>query len=196
MTIIQDIKRLREETGAGMMECKKALEQCSGDVNAAKVYMRKQGIINNKSRGHKATPEGVIGTYAHVGNRICVMVEVNCETDFVARNNVFREFAHNLAMHVAAAKPRWLDRSNVPKEVIDTEEEIILSKLTDKPANIQQQILAGKINKFYKENCFMEQAYIKDQKISIQDYYNNICLQFKEKIVVKRFSRFEIGLDV
>jgi len=193
MGIIDDIKKLREETGVGMMDCKKALEACENDVEAAKVYLRKQGIQKAGDRGHKVASEGIIGTYNHTGGRICVMVEVNCETDFVARGKDFQDFAHELAMHIAAVNPKWIVRDDVPQEVIDTEKEIMAAGLENKPENIREKIVDGKINKFFKENCLMEQPFVKDQKLTIQDLYDDLVMKLKEKIVIKRFSRFEVG---
>ena len=193
MGIIDDIKKLREETGVGMMDCKKALEACENDVEAAKVYLRKQGIQKAGDRGHKVASEGIIGTYNHTGGRICVMVEVNCETDFVARGDDFQTFAHVLAMHIAAVNPKWIVRDDVPQEVIDTEKEIMAVGLENKPENIREKIVDGKINKFFKESCLMEQPFVKDQKLTIQDLYDDLVMKLKEKIVIKRFSRFEVG---
>ena len=193
MGIINNIKTLREKTGVGMMECKKALETCNNDVEKAKIYLRKQGIIKAGSRGHKVASEGIIGTYEHTGGRICVMVEVNCETDFVARNEEFKEFARNLAIHVAAINPRWLTRNDVPKSTLDQEKEILSIGLENKPEAIREKILSGKLNKFFKDNCLLEQSFVKDQSVSIQDIYNDIVIKFKENIVIKRFSRFEVG---
>jgi elongation factor Ts len=193
MVSIQNIKKLREETGVGMMECKDALKVCSDDIEKAKVYLRKQGITNAGQRGHKAASEGIVGTYNHTGGRICVMVEVNCETDFVARNENFQSFAHDLAMHIAALNPKWISRKDVPQSVIDQEKDILSVGLKNKPANIQEKILSGKLNKFYKDNCLLEQQFVKDQNLTIEDLYNNLVLKFKENIVIRKFARFEIG---
>ena len=193
MAIVNDIKKLREETGVGMMDCKAALEASDGDIEAAKIYLRKQGIQKAGSRGHKVASEGIIGTYNHTGGRICVMVEINCETDFVARGEDFKTFAHDLAMHIAAVNPKWVLRGDVPQSIIDTERDIISASLKNKPENIKEKIIDGKINKFFKENCLMEQLFVKDQKITIQDLYDDLVMKLKEKIVIRRFSRFEVG---
>jgi elongation factor Ts len=193
MGIIDDIKKLREETGVGMMDCKAALETSNGDVEAAKIHLRKQGIQKAGSRGHKVASEGLIGTYNHTGGRICVMVEVNCETDFVARGDDFQTFARDLAMHIAAVNPRWITRKDIPQSVLDTEKDILSVGLEKKPQAIRQKIIDGKINKFFKENCLMEQMFVKDQKVTIQDLYDDLVMKLKEKIVIKRFSRFEVG---
>jgi len=193
MGMIDDIKKLREETGVGMMDVKKALEVSGGDIEAAKIYLRKQGIQKAGDRGHKVASEGIIGTYNHTGGRICVMVEVNCETDFVARGEDFQTFAHELAMHIAAVNPRWISREEVPQDILDTEKEIMSVGLENKPENIREKILDGKVNKFFKEHCLMEQQFVKDQKLTIQDLYDDLVMKLKEKIVIKRFSRFEVG---
>ena len=193
MAIVNDIKKLREETGVGMMDCKAALEASGGDIEAAKIYLRKQGIQKAGARGHKVASEGIIGTYNHTGGRICVMVEINCETDFVARGEDFKTFAHDLAMHIAAVNPKWVLRGDVPQSIIDTERDIISASLKNKPENIKEKIIDGKINKFFKENCLMEQLFVKDQKITIQDLYDDLVMKLKEKIVIRRFSRFEVG---
>ena len=162
MGTIDDIKKLREETGVGMMDCKAALEASNGDIMTAKTYLRKQGIQKAGSRGHKVASEGIVGTYKHTGGRICVMAEVNCETDFVSRNDDFKNFAHDLAMHIAAVNPRWISRDNVPQNIIDTEKDILSAGLENKPEDIREKILSGKINKFFKDNCLMEQSFVKD----------------------------------
>ena len=193
MGTINDIKKLREETGVGMMDCKAALAASNGDVEAAKTYLRKQGIQKAGSRGHKTASEGLIGTYNHTGGRICVMVEVNCETDFVARGDDFKGFTRDLAMHIAAVNPRWISRENVPQSVVDAEKDILSAGLENKPEAIREKILDGKISKFFKDNCLVEQPFVKDQKLTIQDLYDDLVMKLKEKIVIKRFSRFEVG---
>jgi len=190
---LENIKKLREDTGVGMMECKKALETCNGDIEAAKIYLRKQGAVKAGQRGHKLALEGIIGTYVHTGGRICAIVEINCETDFVAKNKEFQEFAHDLAMHIAATKPLWISQKDIPQNNIDQELEILSVGLQNKPKLIRDKIISGKLNKFYKDNCLLEQSFIKNQKYSIQDLYDNVIMKFKEKIVIKRFSRFEVG---
>lgn len=190
---LKEIKKLREDTGVGMMDCKKALEESNGDIEAARVYLRKSGAIKANARGHKAAEEGTLGIYTHTGNRICSVVEVCCETDFVARSDVFKEFAHNLALHIAASAPRWVDRKGVPQEILDTEQDIMSSGLEKKPDDIREKIVSGKMDKFFKESCLMEQVYIKDQNKTIQDLYNDLSMLVKENIIVKRFSRFEVG---
>lgn len=194
MGIIDDIKKLREETGVGMMSCKAAIEACKGDIEAAKTYLRKQGIQKAGTRGHKKTLEGTIGVYKHTGGRICAMAEINAETDFVSRSKDFQDFAYNLALHIAAVNPKWISCKDVPQSVIDTEKDILSAGLKDKPENIREKILYGKINKFFKDNCLMEQSFVKDPEITIQDMYDDLVIKLKENIVIKKFSRFEVGV--
>ncbi len=196
MKKIESIKTLREETGVGMMACKEALESVDNyDLKAAKVYLRKQGLTKSNDRGHKIASEGTVGTYKHTGGRICVMVEVNCETDFVARSKEFQNFTSDLAMHIAAVNPQWISRQDVSQETIDHEKDILSVGLENKPENIRDKILSGKLNKFFKDNCLLEQPFVKDPKVTIQDIFDDLVLKIKEKIVVKRFSRFEVGSE-
>jgi len=193
MTTLNNIKKLREETGIGILECKKALTVCDDDIEKAKIYIRKQGTMNAKTRGHKQALEGIIGIYNHVGGKICAIVEVNCETDFVSKNSEFKNFAHDLALHIVASSPKWISRSIVPQHIIDQEIEILSVGLEDKPDKIKDQILNGQLNKFYKENCLMEQPFVKNPKLTIQDLYNDLVLKLKENIIIKKFERFEVG---
>lgn len=191
--MIDKIKQLREDTGVGMMECKKALLQCNNDIEKAKVYLRKQGVIKASDRGHRVASEGTIGVYKHTGGRICAIVEVNCETDFVAKNEEFQGFAHDVAIHVAASNPQWMTRDDVPQDVINREKDILSVGLEKKPSEVREKILEGKLSKFFKDNCLMEQSFVKDPKVSIQDIFNDLVIKFKENIIIKRFTRFQVG---
>ena len=191
--MINDIKKLRQETGVGMMECKSALEACNGDIEKAKVHLRKIGAVKAGQRGHKAALEGVIGTYSHTGGRICAVIELNSETGSVAQCKDFQTFAHDLAIHIAASDPKWISREDVPQPVIDTERDILSVGLESKPEHIREKILNGKLDKFFKTNCLMEQNFIKDPKVTIQDLYNDLVMRIRENIVIKRFVRFEVG---
>lgn len=190
---LEDIKQLREETGAGMMDCKKALQESNGDIEAAKVFLVKNDIVKRGDKGHRQASEGVIGHYVHTGARICAIVEVNCETDFVARGENFTNFAHDLAMHIAAANPKWISRDDVPEEAVEREKKFLTKGLENKKPEMVDKILEGRLNKFFKESCLLEQPFIKDPKLSIQDLYDNLSVKLREKIVIKRFVRFEIG---
>lgn len=193
MTKLEDIKKLRVDTGAGMMDCKKALAECNGDMESAKVYLVKNNIVKRGNKGHRVASEGIIGTYLHTGGRICSIVEVNCETDFVARGGDFQNFAHDLAMHIAALNPKWINREDVPVEAIEKEKKFLNKGLENKPADIVKKILDGRLNKFFKESCLMEQPFIKDSKLTIQDLYDNLSVKIGERIVIKRLARFEVG---
>jgi len=187
------IKELRNATGAGIMDCKDALLKSGNDIDKAKVYLRKQGIINSKSRAHKAAEEGKIGVYKHTGSRICAMVEVRCETDFVARGEEFDSFVYDIALHIAAANPKWVSRQEVPQSIIDEEESIIASGLGDKPEKVQNQIIKGKMNRFYKENCLLDQPFVKEPKRTVTDLLDDLRAKCKENINIKSFSRLEVG---
>lgn len=190
----KDIQDLRTRTGAGMMDCKKALEEAGGDAEKAIENLRKKGAATAAKRAGKEAKEGVVAVYSH-GNRIGSMVEVNCETDFVARNEEFKEFARDLAMQVAASAPAYVSREDVPKEVIEKEKEIEGEKLKaeGKPAEIIEKIMEGKLDKFYGEVCLLEQPFIKDCDIKVLDLINEKIAKIGEKIEVRRISRFELG---
>ena len=191
------IIKLREKTGAGIMDCKEALTAANGDIEEAILYLRKKGSVDREKRTAKTATEGTIGVYIHAGEKVCAIVEVNSETDFVARSPEFKQFAHDLAMHVTAAYPRWVNRSEVPAEILEKEKEVIMSDevIKSKPPQIAEKIVAGKLNKFYKDVCLMEQSYVKEPTMSIQDLINDLSIKIKEKIVIKRFVRFAVGED-
>ncbi|MDM8552678.1 translation elongation factor Ts [Desulfobacterales bacterium HSG2] len=189
------VKELREKTGAGMMDCKKALGECDGDMDKAVDFLRKKGLATAKKRAGRAMKEGVVESYIHTGGKIGVMVEVNCETDFVAKTDDFKEFAKNIAMHIAAVSPLGILPEDVPQELIDKEKEIYRAQAveTGKPENIVDKIAEGKLSKFFKENCLMDQQYVKDPGKSVKDYLNEIIAKIGENITVKRFARFQLG---
>lgn len=194
MTInIQDIKNLRTQTGAGMMDCRKALEESAGNFDNAVIWLRKKGLADIKGRSGKSTNEGSIGFYIHTGGRLGVLVDINCETDFVANGDEFQEFVHDVALHVAAANPKWVNRTEIPQDVIDREVEVYASGLDKKPDNIKQKIISGKLEKFYKDNCLMEQVWVKDPNKTITDLMGDLASKIKENIVIKRFARFAVG---
>jgi len=190
----KEIKALREKTGVGMMDCKKALEETDGNIEKAIEGLRKKGAVTAVKRADKEANEGFVAVYSH-GGRIGAMVEVNCETDFVAKNEDFRDFVRDIAMQVAAADPKYLSRSDVPKDISDKEREIEMDKLKDgkKPKEIIEKIIEGKLDKFYNEVCLLEQTYIKDDKIRVQDLLNEKLASIGEKIQIRRFERFELG---
>ena len=189
------IKELRKITGAGIMDCKAALLENSGNVEKATIYLRKKGIIKQGDRAHKEALEGTIGVYSHTGGRICAMVEVNCETDFVARSDEFKTFAYDLAIHIAATNPTWVSRDEVPQEVVSREQDILSAGIDNKPEVIKEKIISGKVNKFFKETCLLEQPFVRDSNLTVQDVFNDLAIKVKEKIVIKRFNRFEVGVE-
>jgi len=189
------IKQLRERTAAGFMDCKKALEEAQGDIEKAVDILRKKGLAIAAKRAAKETLEGVISAYIHSNKKIGVLVEVNCETDFVARTSEFQQFAHDLAMQIAATNPVAISREQVPSEILEREKKIYEEQLKEagKPENIIPKIIEGKLEKFYKENVLLEQPFIKNPDLTIQDLLNELMAKTGEKIVIKRFCRFQIG---
>ncbi len=193
MSILDAVKDLRFKTSAGMMECKEALKEAGGDVAKAIEILRKKGIAKAAKKTDRVAGQGVIESYVHKGDRIGVLLEVNCETDFVARTDDFRELTRNIAMQVAASHPLYVERSQVPQEAIDKEKEIFRAQIKDKPEDVQNKIIEGKLEKYYSEACLLEQPYIKDPDVKVRDLVTEAISKIGENIVVKRFSRFEIG---
>ncbi len=189
------VKKLRELTGAGMLDCKKALEETGGDIEAAVELLRKKGIAKAAKKAGRETKEGLIHAYIHAGGRIGVLLELNCETDFVARNELFKELANELAMQIAAMRPRWVKREDVPKEIIEKEGEIAreAALAEGKPEHIAEKIAEGKLEKFFKEVCLLEQPYIKDDKKTVEELIKEYIAKIGENIQVRRFTRYELG---
>jgi len=189
------VKTLRDMTGAGFMECKKALEETNGNLEEAVEVLRKKGIAKAAKKAGRETKEGLIHSYIHAGGRVGVLLELNCETDFVARNDVFKELANELALQIAAMKPKWVSREDVPKEIVEKEGEIAReAAIADgKPEHIAEKIAEGKVNKFFQENCLLEQKYIKDETKTIEDLIKEYIAKLGENIQVRRFCRYEIG---
>ncbi len=196
MISFDEVKKLRAQTGAGINLCKEALESSGGDMEKALDYIRKKGSLKAEKRADRETSQGVIGYYLHgVDHRVAALVELNCETDFVARNESFRELAHELAMQVAAMKPQYVDRNSVPAEVLEKEKQLFREsdELKGKPEEMMDKILTGKLEKFYSESCLMDQAYFKDESMKISDLVNGAIATIGEKIVVSRIYRMEVG---
>lgn len=191
----QMVKELREKTGAGMMDCKKALAENGGDVEKAIKSLREQGIATAAKKASRETREGLVYSYIHPGDKLGVLVEINCETDFVARNDDFRTFAKNIAMQIAAADPRVISREELSQAVIDAEKEIYRNqaRLEGKPEKIMDKIIEGKIEKFYSEACLLEQPFIKDNDRTVADIVTDIISRIGENIKVRRFVRFRLG---
>ncbi len=192
------VKELREKTNAGMMDCKKALQETGGDIKKAIDYLRQKGLAVAQKRAGRATSEGMIHAYIHAGGRIGVLVEVNCETDFTAKSDAFQEFVKNLAMHIAATNPLGIKREDVPKETVEREREIYKKQALDsgKPEHIVEKIVTGKMEKFYKESCLLEQAYVKDPDITVQDYLNELIGKTGENIIIRRYTRYQLGEEI
>ncbi|HHU70269.1 MAG TPA: translation elongation factor Ts [Thermoanaerobacterales bacterium] len=195
MITAQQVKELRERTGAGMMDCKKALVEMNGDMEEAVKFLREKGLAAAAKKSGRVTAEGIVDSYLHGGGRIGVLVEVNCETDFVARTDEFRQFVKNIAMQIAASNPKYIKREDVPEEIINNEKEILKAQAINegKPENIAEKIMNGRIEKFFTEVCLLEQPYIRDTDISVEDYIKENIAALGENISVRRFARFEIG---
>lgn len=191
------VKELREKTGAGMMDCKRALEATGGEMSAAVKLLREKGIAAAERKAGRRTSEGLIDAYIHHGNRVGVLIEVNCETDFVARTDDFRGFVRDLAMQVAAAQPRWVRRDQVPAEIIEREKAVFLGQAAaaGKPANIAERMVEGMLNKFLAGVCLEEQPFIRDSALTISELVKETTAKLGENIQIRRFVRFELGAE-
>jgi len=187
------VNKLRQKTNAGMMDCKKALTEAKGDMDAAETVLRKKGIAKAEGKADRATKEGVISSYIHLAGRVGVLIEVNCETDFVAKNENFQALVKDLCLHIAAASPRYLQREDVPADIIAKEREIGAGQVVGKPANVIEKIVDGKLNKFYAESCLLEQPFIKNPDITITDLVKSKIAELGENLVVRRFTRYAVG---
>jgi elongation factor Ts len=195
---VELVKELRNETGAGVMEAKKALEDAGGDMEVAATALRAKGAAEAAERSDREAREGVVEVYAHPGSRVGVMVELNSETDFVARNEKFQSLAHDLALHVAAMQPRYLGTDDIPQDVVDKETEMIRDQaLTEgKPADIVEKIISGRMSKFYEEYCLLEQPFVKDDTVKVKDLITEAVRMMGENIMIRRFVRYELGEDL
>ena len=193
-----DIAALRAKTGAGMMDCKKALEESNGNSDQAIENLRKNGAIKAAKRADKIAAEGLVASYIHGLGKIGVLVEVNCETDFVARNEIFKEFVHNVALHIAASAPKYVTKEEVPEEVIAAEKDIYKKQALNegKPEAVVEKIAEGKLKKFYEENCLIDQLYVKNNDMTIGDILKDAILKIGENIVIRRFVRFVLGEEI
>jgi len=189
------VNELRKITGAGMMDCKKALTEMEGDQEKAVDYLRKKGLSAAAKKAGRVASEGAVGSYIHAGGKIGVLVEVNCETDFVAKNDAFQTFVRDIAMHIAAASPQYVRREEVPTDALEREKDIYRAKAreTGKPENIIEKIIEGQINKFYADICLLEQAYVKDPDKTVQTYLNETIATIGENMSVRRFCRYVLG---
>ena len=187
------VKALRDQTGAGMMECKAALKESNGDIEAATTVLRKRGLAQATKKVGRSTNEGMIGHYIHMGGKIGVLVEVNCETDFVARTEDFQALTREIAMHVAAASPQFVRREDVPADLLDREKAIYRDQVKDKPAQVIDKIVDGKLNSYYQQFCLMEQASVRDPNVTITQLVQDAIRILGENITVSRFTRMKVG---
>lgn len=195
MTITAEmVKELRERTGAGLMDCKRALSESGGDIEKAIDTLRQKGLATASKKSGRTASDGLIGSYIHL-DKLGVMVEINCETDFVARTDDFKGLVKDVAMHIAAANPTYVSRENVPQDVIEREKEIYRAQVANKPPQVVEKILEGKLDKFFGDTCLLEQVFIKDpdQKLKIKDLVTEKIAKLGENIVVRRFARFQLG---
>ncbi len=192
------VKALRDKTNSGMMDCKEALAASDGDFEKAVEYLRKKGLSAATKRSSRAAKEGMVESYIHMGGKIGVMIEVNCETDFVAKTDNFRGMVKDIAMHIAAANPTYLSSGDIPQDIMDSERSIYRDQAlaSGKPEKVVEKIIDGKIVKFYEEVCLLNQKFVKDMEITIQTLVNNMIANTGENIVVRRFARFQLGEDI
>jgi elongation factor Ts len=191
------VKELREKTNAGIMDCKAALQETQGDMEKAVDYLRQKGLAVARKRAGRSASEGLVHSYIHAGGKIGVMVEVNCETDFTARSEAFTEFVRNLAMHIAATNPLAIDREDLAADAVTREQEIFKAQALEagKPVKIVDKIVEGKLNKFYQEVCLLEQQYVRDTDMSVADLLNELRAKTGENVIVRRFTRYQLGED-
>ncbi len=191
----QMIKELREATGAAFLDCKNALEKYDGDIEKAKTYLAEKGLATARKKAGREASEGLIETYTHHGGRVGVMVEVNCETDFVANTDRFKELAHDLALHIAFAKPLYVDVGDVPQEVLEAQKKAFHdeAKAQGKPDHIIERIVEGRLNKFFSEVCLLQQPFVRDDEITVGELIVQVVAELKENIRVRRFVRYELG---
>jgi len=192
------VKQLREKSGAGMMDCKQALVECDADIDKAVDFLRKKGLATAQKRAGRAMTEGTIQSYIHMGGKLGVLVEVNCETDFVAKNEDFLQFARNIAMHIAATNPLGVRAEDVSEETVQRERDIYQAQAleTGKPENVITKIVDGKMNKFFKENCLLNQPYVRDPDLTVEDVLNELIAKIGENITIRRFVRFQTGEEL
>ena len=191
----QMVKELREETGAAILDCKKALEQYNGNKEQAKAYLAEKGLVTARRKAERAADEGKIETYTHHGGRVGVIVEVNCETDFVANTDRFQELSHDIALHIAFANPLYIDVSDVPEDVLEAQKMAFYeeAKAQGKPDNVIERIVEGKLEKYFSEVCLLRQPFVKDGDVTVGDIITQAIAELKENVRVRRFARFELG---
>jgi len=187
------VKQLRDKTNAGMMDCKNALVESAGDLSKAEDILRKKGIASASKKASRTAKEGVVASYIHLQGKVGVLVEINCETDFVAKNDIFRDFVKDITLHIAAAHPLYVSREQVPAESVEKEREIYRAQVTGKPANIVEKIVEGKVDKFFSNVCLLDQAFIKNPDQTIKELVSSKIAELGENIVIRRFARYAVG---
>jgi elongation factor Ts len=192
----QLVKELREKTNAGIMDCKRALAETGGDLEKAEALLRTKGIAGARKKASRATKEGIVASYIHLQGKVGVLVEVNCETDFVAKNEKFREFVKDITLHIAAAHPLYVNREEVPAQLIESERAIYEGQVKGKPANVMEKIVGGKLDKFYSTVCLMEQGFIKNPDQTVKELVATKIAELGENIVIRRFTRYLVGEPV
>ena len=190
------VKELREKTNAGMMDCKNALTEAKGDIVAAEDILRKKGIASAGKKASREAKEGIVASYIHLQGKVGVLVEINCETDFVAKNEIFRDFVKDVTLHIAAAHPIYVSREQVPSDLLTRERDVAAGQVAGKPANIIEKIVDGKIEKFYSTICLLEQAFIKNPEMSILDLVKSKIAELGENIIIRRFTRYSVGEEI
>lgn len=187
------VKELRDKTNAGMMDCKKALEECNGDLAEAEAFLRKKGIASASKKAGRDAKEGIVASYIHLQGKVGVLVEVNCETDFVAKNENFREFVKDITLHIAASHPLYVGREDVPSSLVEAEKEIYSAQVQGKPDHIVEKIVAGKVDKFFSTICLLEQGFVKDPEQTVGELVQTKIAELGENIVIRRFTRYMVG---
>jgi len=190
------VKELREKTNAGMMDCKNALTEAKGDIVAAEDILRKKGIASAGKKASREAKEGIVASYIHLQGKVGVLVEINCETDFVAKNEIFRDFVKDVTLHIAAAHPLYVSREQVSEALLARERDVAAGQVAGKPANIIEKIVDGKIDKFYSTICLLEQAFIKNPELSIHDLVKSKIAELGENIIIRRFTRYSVGEEI
>ena len=190
------VKELREKTNAGMMDCKRALAEANGDLAAAEDVLRKKGIASAGKKSSRVAKEGAVASYIHLRGKVGVLVEINCETDFVAKNDIFRDFVKDVTLHIAAANPLYVSREQVPEKLILAEREIYAAQVQGKPANILEKIVDGKVDKFFSTVCLLEQPFIKNPDLTIKDLLTSKIAELGENMIIRRFTRYMVGEDL
>src|SRR2546421_4073300 len=189
----QLVRQLREKTNAGIMDCKRALAECGGDLEKAEAHLRTKGIASASKKASRATKEGIVASYIHLQGKVGVLVEINCETDFVAKNEKFREFVKDITLHIAAAHPLYVNREDVPAKLVESERAIYETQVKGKPENVKAKIVAGKLDKFYSTVCLLEQGFIKNPDQTVKELIATKIAALGENIVIRRFTRYLVG---